>query len=349
MVAGVSLAVAFATAGAFLFLTRDLQHEGLAVSSLSNARLAQAIFAEIAETEETHVADFEQLEGLLEGLLEEQLRPTEATAQSSVRMDESEVTVEDVVAGGVPPRPADITIEATHNLQNAGQHRPYTLSLHFSPRPRLEDEQPIPWTACVLRVEWPLPRGVFVDVWSLRRLAPFTIATHPSVLEAAGAVTPSTINAMLPVWSARPRHPDLEAPAYGDCARPFVLTAEVSFAEAGASPMVRDGRLLDADAPWNLDIRIPDLVVRYQQPVAGRLWDRVVSKPVYIPAPQLHFQCMRPDDSAVSSLRVAFHTHRLRPLVVSLPVGAATLLVGAMTMLSVAISSLLVLVVLLRS
>ena len=243
---------------------------------------------------------------------------------------------------------ADLTIEANQNLKNSGQHRPYTLSLNFIPRPRGEKEDPIPWKSCKLQVEWPLPRNVFIDVWSLRRLAPFTIDQYPSHV-----LNPSNVIAGLPQWSVKPRHPDLEVGMYDPKARPFILTAQVPFRfdRDSESSRIEGGKLFHADAPWNLDLHVPDLVIRYQSAVPGTLFQKHPNKVSYLPAPNLNFKCVRPEDDqgvVINDLHVDWQLNRLRPLQISLPIGSATPLVGHLTMASVFFSSLFLLTTLFK-
>lgn len=322
----ISSAVTALTAAAFLLLTRNLDENDFGADPADNARLTAQILAEL---DEPNVADYRTLETMIEEHLTE-AQPN-ALLKEEIKINESSLTSENIL---IKPSP-DLTIEASHLLRNGGQHRAYTLSLHFSPRPRLEGEPVVPWQQCRLKMEWPLPKNVFVDVWRLRRFA------GPSIQ------TASTIVPNAPVWSVRPRHPDIEVGSYAPEAKPFLLTAEVSFSELGPSPLVRDGRLLDSDSPWQLNLHVPDLVVRYQKAAnVGDLWAQLHSPPIYLPTPKLHFNCARErrgDRESVADLNVEWRLHRLRPMEISLPIGSASPVIAQITIGSIVTSSLLLL------
>ena len=337
----ISSAVTLLTATACFFLAKNLKESDFLSDPADNANLTAQIMAEL---EEPNVADYRMLEALIEEQLEDASLATDSAAVAAaevvveqVKVKESSVTSEDVPVQKSSP---DLVIEATHLLLNSGQHRSYALSVHFSPRPRLEAERSIPWTRCNLRMEWPLPRNVFVDVWTLRRLS------GKSHLPGSG----STIVASPPVWQVKPRHPDIEAGAYDQSrAKPFLLTADVSFTELGPSPLVKDGRLLDADAPWNLELLVPDLVVRYQAAqVVDSFLAQLQSPQFYLPAPSLHFSCGRLDERSVRDLDVQWRLHRLRPIEVSLPVGSASPMVGQVTIGTVCTAAVLLISLLLK-
>lgn len=237
---------------------------------------------------------------------------------------------------------ADLSIEVSQKLSNSGQHRPYTLSLHFTPRPR--GDRVIPWNDCKLNLEWPLPKNVLIDVWSLRRLAPFTIEN-----DSGHVLNPSSVSAGLPFWSVKPRHPDIEVGAYDPKARPFILTAQVPFKVQGVASRIENGKLVQIDAPWNLDLHVPDLFVRYQPAQKGHLFQKHSSKSFYIPTPNLHFTC--PESTAAAeaeALQIDWQMGRLRPLKISLPVGSATPIVSHVTVASVIFSSIFLLVTLFK-
>ena len=224
---------------------------------------------------------------------------------------------------------SDLTIEATHKLINSGQHRPYTLSLHFTPRPRGEKETNIPWNQCKLKVEWPLPGSVLIDVWSLKRLTPFTMGQ---------SLSQSNVKAGLPTWTVKPRQPDLEVGAYESKAKPFILTAEIPFRIDGREDSrLENGRLIHLNADWNLNLNIPDLVIRYQSAQIGSVFKIHPNKVAYLPAPNVKFNCFHSNEE---EMHVDWQINRLRPLQISLPIGSATPLVSHVTFASVILSSL---------
>ena len=343
-----STAVTATTVAAFFLIVKNLEiseKENKSSSdgegNLSNEALSSAILAELAAVEEeSNEIDFE--------LLEEQFKVIEA--EESVKEEPTEIN--SVEEGDIPTTEslhstentakngasnADISIEVSHKLSNAGQHRPYILSLHFTPRPR--GDKPIPWNECKLNFEWPLPKNVLIDVWSLRRLTPFTIESDSGHL-----MNPSSVSAGYPSWSVKPRHPDLEVGAYDPKARPFVLTAQIPFkttASSGDLSRIENGKLVQIDAPWNLDLHVPDLFVRYQTAQRGNLFQKHANKVSYIPAPNLHFSC--PEE-----LQIDWQMDRLRPLKISLPVGSATPIVAHVTVASVLFSSIFLLVTILK-
>ncbi len=332
-----SSAVTLLTGAICFFLARNLNETDFLSDPADNSRLTAQIMAEL---EEPNVADYSTLEALIEEQLVEEVEQFDQEVIEEVAVKETSLTSEDVPVEKSAP---DLVIEAIHNLRNSGgQHRSYALSLHFSPRPRLEAERSIPWTRCSLRMEWPLPRNVFVDVWTLRRLA---------AKSEGSLVQKSTIVANSPLWQVKPRHPDIEAGAYDQTrAKPFLLTAEVSFRELGPSPLVKDGRLLDEDAPWDLELVVPDLVVRYQAAQdVGNFLAKLNSPSIYLPTPSLHFTCGRGDEGSVRALDVEWRLHRLRPIELSLPIGSASPLIGQFTMATLSTASLLLITLLLRS
>ena len=344
----ISSIVTAATATIFVFIIRNLEETGpkeAGNANLTNEALSSEILSELSVEIEANEADYE--------ILEEKLKILESAEPENYEEMEKKEIVEvyesqsgaSFISSFTSPQ-TDLTIEATHNLRSSGQHRPYTLSLHFTPRPRGDKEPPIPWTGCKLNVEWPLPRNVFVDVWALRRLAPFTIDHYPS-----HTLNPSNIVAGLPLWSVKPKHPDIEVGAYDRKARPFVLTAQVPFRldRESETPRIENGKLVHADAPWNLDLHVPDLVVRYQTAVRGSLFQKHPNKVAYLPAPNLHFNCLRPEESSgPDSMHVEWQLNRLKPLQISLPVGSATPLVSHVTISSVLFSSLFLFIALLK-
>jgi hypothetical protein len=343
-----SSAVTVLTATVCYFLARNLNETDFISDPADNARLTAQIMAEVEadeDEESDNVADYRTLEALIEEQLTAEPGGPEAV---KVPVKETSFTSQDVPVQKSSP---DLVIEAIHHLRNSGgQHRSYALSLHFSPRPRLEAERAIPWTKCHLRVEWPLPRSVFVDVWALRRSAG---KSGDDVSPLQQQQQKSTIVATSPLWQVKPRHPDIEAGAFDlSRAKPFLLTADLSFRELGVSPLVRDGRLLDADAPWDMELSVPDLVVRYQAAqAASHLLAQVQSAPIYLPAPALRFTCARgPQEeiSVVRELELEWRLHRLRPIEISLPVGAATPFVGQFTFGMISASSLLLISLLLK-
>ena len=309
---------------------------------VTNEALNSAILAELSAETEANEIDYELLEEKLKLLdYEDNFVEIEAEKKEIVEVFETQSSQSNDVASV-----SDLTIEVTHNIRNKGQHRPYTISMHFMPRPRGEKESPIPWTNCKLNVEWPLPRNVLVDVWALRRLTPFTVDHYPSHV-----LNPSNIVAGLPVWSVKPKHPDLEVGAYDRKARPFILTAEVPFRLDRDTPVARieNGKLVHADAPWNLDLHVPDVFVRYQAAVRGSLFQKHPNKAAYLPAPSLHFNCVRTEEAGgPESIHVDWQLNRMRPLQISLPVGSATPLVSQVTITSVLISSLFLFITLLK-
>lgn len=349
-VQAISSAVTVVTATLFILIARNL-NEKTETDEHSNEALSRAILSELAAdlNEADNEIDYELLEEKFKVFENsDNFNFSQEVEETTSEKEQQQVEVKIVESSGCLIEPqADLTIEATHKLKNNGQHRPYTLSLHFNPRPRAEKESPIPWTHCKLNLEWPLPKNVFVDVWSLRRLAPFTIDHYPSHV-----LNPSSIVAGLPFWSVKPRHPDLEVGVYDPKARPFILTAQVPFRidqESLESPRIEGGKLVHADAPWNLDLHVPDLVVRYQPAVRGSLFQNHPNRIAYLPAPNLHFQCSRPGEdqqSGLQDLHVDWQLNRLRPLQISLPVGSATPVVGHVTMASILFSSLFLLITL---
>lgn len=348
----ISSAVTAVTASIFILIVRNLQekeenNEG-EQEFISNEQLSAAILSELSadiEEENSNEIDFELLEEKFKVLEAEELGKVESGEGNLVEVDESESVS---FTSKAAESQADLLIEATHNLRNSGQHRPYTLSLHFMPRPRGESETPIPWRHCKLQLEWPLPRSVFVDVWALRRLTPFTVDYYSSHV-----LNPSSVVAGMPSWSVKPRHPDLEVGAYDAKARPFVLTAQVPFRidKDSSTPRVENGKLVHVDAPWNLDLHVPDLVMRYQAAARGGLFEKHASRITYIPAPNLHLKCVRVEDelhSGLDNLQIEWQLNRLRPLQLSLPIGSATPIVSHVTAASVIFSSLFLLVILLK-
>lgn len=348
----ISSAVTAVTATLFVLIVRNLnERTDSDLEKTSNEALSNAILEELAsdsvQNDIENEIDYE--------LLEEKFKIFENSDNFVIEEPfedekEGEVEVKIVESTGCLIEPqADLTIEATHNLRNSGQHRPYTLSLHFTPRPRGEKEAPIPWTHCKLNMEWPLPKNVFVDVWALRRLTPFTIDHSP-----AHVLNPSSIVSGLPLWSVKPRHPDLEVGAYDPKARPFILTADVPFRldrESSESPRIEGGKLVHADAPWNLDLHVPDLAVRYQSAARGHLFQQHPNRVFYLPAPNLHFKCVRPGDEkdgGLHDLHVDWQLNRLRPIQISLPIGSATPVVAHVTMASIFFSSLFLLITLFK-
>lgn len=273
--------------------------------------------------EEKEKENEEEFEGLGSNPLEREINKAKAEAESESFLNR-EIEIEESV---------DLVIEATHNLKNSGQHRPYTLSVHFSPRSK------IPWNQCKLMIEWPLPRNVFIDVWALRRLSPFTVE-HLS--------DQNGVYALFPFWSVKPRHPDLEVGAYDQRARPFILIAEIPFKEQDQSPTIRLGKLLDSSAPWNLNVHVPDLVVRYQKAQVGGLFEQHRNKKTFLPAPELAFRCHMSDSQSDDDFKIDWNTHKLRPLAVSIPIGSANPLVAHITLGSVIFCSLALIVSLIK-
>lgn len=350
----ISSVVTAVTATIFILIIKNLkENNSKDFEKYSNELISQEILTELAadsynENFNENEIDYELLEEkfkLLENLDKnefiEEMKGEEEIEISEVKIVESK-TINNFIESQ-----ADLLIEATHNLKNSGQHRPYTLSLHFTPRPRGEKELPIPWTHCKLHVEWPLPKNVFIDVWSLKRLTSFTIDHYPSHV-----LNPSNIIAGTPGWSVKPRHPDLEVGSYDPKARPFILTADIPFRHdrASDSSRIEGGKLFHTDAPWNLDLHVPDLVIRYQQPKRGTLFQKHPNRVAFLPAPNLQFKCVRPDeqDSAPTDLHVDWQLNRLRPLQVTLPIGSATPVIGHVTIASVFLSSLFLLVTLFK-
>lgn len=345
----ISSAVTALTAGLFVLIVRNLQGDNLNYGGEENSNefLSQAILEELAAdvvvVPKENEIDYELLEESLKLIdsVEDDYGESEDMKLTAGEASKVEVKiVESTNLSGINEGQSDLTIEATHNIKNAGQHRPYTLSLHFMPRPR---EKPIPWTQCKLQVEWPLPKNVFVDVWSLRRLAPFTIDHYPSHV-----LNPSSIVAGIPSWSVKPRHPDLEAGSYGAKARPFILAADVPFRydRESEGSRIEGGKLVHVNAPWNLDLHVPDLMIRYQPAVKGSLFQKHARKAAFLPAPKLHFKCQSHEPE--EDFHVEWQLNRLRPLQISLPVGSATATVSHATMASVLFSSLFLLTVLFK-
>ncbi len=329
-----STAVTATTVAAFFLIIKNLQLSENSEENSVNEALNSTILAELAskeETEESNEVDFEQLEEQFKALeAEESLKEEQENENQSENNDSDQNSFADLT-GNEPL--ADLSIEASHKLGNAGQHRPYTLSLHFTPRPR--GDNPIPWNECQLNMEWPLPKNVLVDVWSLRRLTPFTVENDPGHF-----LNPSSVSAGLPSWSVKPRHPDLEVGSYDAKARPFILTAQVPFSAEGGS-RIENGKLVQIEAPWNLDLHVPDLFVRYQPAVEGNLFQKHPNRVAYIPAPNLHFSCP-------GEVQIDWQLGRLRPLKISLPVGSATPFVSHVTVASVIFSSIFLLMTLMK-
>lgn len=365
-----SSGVTLLTAAACFFLARNLNEADFISDPTDNARLTEQILAEV---EEPNVADYR----VLEDRIEEQLQPAEEvaavedeeeekvsekdkdTASSSSPSDSPTNGKEENISDSTSSESAaelkaqpekeahqpDLVIEASHLLKNSGQHRAYSLSLHFNPRSRLEAEHAVPWTRCNLRMEWPLPRNVFVDVWSLRRQSAKSSASRRAVEDSASTIVPSQ-----PVWQVKPRHPDIEAGAYDQTrAKPFLLIADVAFSELGPSPFVKDGRLLDVDAPWRMDLQVPDLVVRYQaaQDSGANFLAQLTSPRFYLPPPSLQFTCDQ-ESSHAGDVNVQWRLDHLRPLELSLPVGAASPVVGQFTIGTITTAALLLITLLLK-
>lgn len=344
-----SAAVTAITATVFFLIVRNLQsyyenetkNETEAENLLTQV-MNSTILAELAATadEESNEIDFELLEKQFLAIEAEEAANEPLEGESVIDSAESDPIEETVHVVSEPepePEPlTDLSIEVSHKLSNSGQHRPYTLSLHFSPRPR--GDGPIPWNDCKLNVKWPLPKSVLIDVWSLRRLTAFTVEN-----ESGHVLNPSSVSAGPPFWSVKPRHPDIEVGAYDPKARPFILTAQVPFkAEAdGKISRIENGKLVQIDAPWNLDLHVPDLFVRYQTAQLGGLFQKHSSKVSYIPAPNLQFIC--PED-----VRLDWQISRLRPLKISLPVGSATGIVSHVTVASVLFCSIFLLLTLFK-
>ena len=348
-----STAVTATTAAAFFLIVRNLQtdHEN---ENSSTEAMNSTILAELETTvdEESNEVDFELLEKqfiAIEALetakdAEEYSEPVNGEPiieeitfndEPVIEVVDSEPVEETVHVASEPS--ADLSIEVSHRLSNSGQHRPYTLSLHFTPRPR-GGNVPIPWNECKLNLEWPLPKNVLIDVWSLRRLTPFTVEN-----DSGHVLNPSSVSAGLPFWSVKPRHPDIEVGAYDPKARPFILTAQVPFKveNDAKSSRIENGKLVQIEAPWNLDLHVPDLFVRYQTAQPGHLFQKHSSKVSYIPTPNLQFTC--PEE-----LQIDWQMNRLRPLRISLPVGSATPIVSHVTVASVLFSSIFLLLTLFK-
>lgn len=342
------------TASIFFLIVIILKDEETSVkgkeqNGQSNEQPSSSILAELsaeresAEGDDSNEIDFELLEEKFKLLEAEQNQKIEETFEDSEKnnteQDEKESEIGSFTASKASNEPqADLTIEASHSLKNSGQHRQYSLSLNIIPRPRGEFEKVIPWDTCKLHLEWPLPRSVFVDVWALRRLAPFTIDQ-----KSWHVLNPSSVTAKIPSWSVKPRHPNLEVGVYDVKARPFVLTAQVSFEIASSGPKVVNGKLIHVDAPWNLDLHVPDVMVRYQSAVIGGLFEKHEKKVTYLPAPNLHLKC-----EENNNFEIDWQLNRLRPLQVSLPVGSATPIVSHVTAISVIFSSIFLLVTLFK-
>ena len=339
-----STAVTATTAAAFFLIVRNLQsdYENENENSSTEA-MNSTILAELETTvdEESNEVDFELLE---KQFIEIEAQETANDAEDYSEPFNGEPVIDDIESGPVEETvhvaselSADLSIEVSHKLSNSGQHRPYTLSLHFTPRPR-GGNAPIPWNECKLNLEWPLPKNVLIDVWSLRRLTPFTVEN-----DSGHVLNPSSVSAGLPFWSVKPRHPDIEVGAYDPKARPFILTAQVPFKveNDAKSSRIENGKLVQIEAPWNLDLHVPDLFVRYQTAQPGHLFQKHSSKVSYIPTPNLQFTC--PEE-----LQIDWQMNRLRPLKISLPVGSATPIVSHVTVASVLFSSIFLLLTLFK-
>ena len=322
---------------------------------LTNEALSAAIIAELESeiSDDSNEIDYELLEEKFKVLEAEEsskiyVEGEEAVDEGKIVEMKDEIPIEEksigdeIIDSSLSGNPADLFIEASHSLKNAGQHRSYTLSVHFTPSLRVEDKSPIPWQRCRLNVEWPLPRTVFVDVWALRRLSGFTVDNYSSHV-----LSPSGISAGFPLWSVKPRHPDLEVGSYDSKAKPFILIAEIPFKRDKDLMQIQiaDGKLYNPNSPWSLDLHVPDLVVRYQAASRGSLFQGQRSKISYLPAPNLSFKCQSSErDSDPESIHVEWHLNHLRPLKISIPVGSANSNVPHFTMASILISSLFLLI-----
>jgi hypothetical protein len=337
------------TVAAFFLIIRNLETD-IKKENLKGEVMNSTILEELAmggADEESNEVDFESLESQFVALEAEEMakeaaeesRESEQVSRESEQVsrepidNKDEPIASDAEISNSEPL-ADLTIEVSHKLSNSGQHRPYTLSIHFTPRPR--GDGPIPWSECKLNLEWPLPKNVLVDVWSLRRLSPFTVEN-----DSGHVLNPSSVSADLPFWSVKPRHPDIEVGAYDPKARPFILTAQVPFKVDGEGSRIENGKLVQIDAPWNLDLHVPDLLVRYQAARPGHLFQKHSSKSFYIPTPNLQLTC--PEE-----LQIDWQMSRLRPLKISLPIGSATPIVSHVTVVSVLLSSIFLLVTLFK-
>ena len=344
----VSSLVTIVTSTIFIFITKNLSIETENYDNFNNENEKLTInadkisFSELVEgNENSNEIDFELLEEKFKLLEESEIIVDSNDEKESEIVDsnEDEIICEDENSKSTTnlkdsslQDSSGLSIKATHKLLNSGQHRSYILSLNFNPR----SSSSIPWSNCKLKLQWPLPRNVLVDVWALRRLGPFTIKQFPG-----GALNPGGVKVNFPVWSVKPRHPDLEIGAYDPKARPFILTAEISFTKNsyGGQIEINDGKLVNSNAPWNMNLHVPDVFIRYQTPVPGSLFQKHPNKISYLPTPQLQFIC----DDDVETLHVDWQLNQLRPLQISLPIGSANPLVAHVTSASVVLCSLLLL------
>lgn len=176
-----------------------------------------------------------------------------------------------------------------------GFHHRYAVRMEVFGAPAEED--------CAATVSWRMPRDVFVDQWMLARTA-------------ADAQ-----------WDFGPAVVDLEAPAYSEAARPFVLRASVPLRAPVHAPQGHDRAG---------EVVIPDLAARYQAPRAGG----GRSDAALIHPPTVAVSC--------GGRAVRVRDSDARPLEVSVPVAAPSLLVAQATYAAVLLSCAHVFVSLLR-
>ena len=129
----VSSIVTAATASIFVLIIRNLDEKPATDNeTVTNEALNSAILAELSAETEANEIDYELLEEKLKLLdCEDNFVDIEAEKKETVEVFETQSSQSNDVASV-----SDLTIEVTHNIRNKGQHRPYTLSMHFMPRPK---------------------------------------------------------------------------------------------------------------------------------------------------------------------------------------------------------------------
>lgn len=184
--------------------------------------------------------------------------------------------------------PADVRLRPSHFLLGTGLHRRYRLELEIASEQGRQQEL----EACRILAEWTIDRNFIIDQWLLHR--------HSSVR-----------------WTFVGQPVDLEVPAYSPRAAPFTVVASLPLKEA----LVRSS----PGQQVRQCIEIPDIVPRYQMPLAGGAGGRSDLVRRWIQPPRLSLDCEQSGMGEAASLlmKVEEGGSRFKALSIDVPVAMA--------------------------